>query len=120
MIFNFERSSQRLMSWRLFLRRMVIYIAIATGINLVFLGIGTLGFHSLEPLDWMGAALNAAMIMTGNGPIVAMHTAAGRAFQLCYAMMGGIVFLLVGSVILGPVIHRILHAFHLSIEDAGR
>ena len=119
MIFHFEKSSQPLMSWRLFLRRMAIYVTIAAGINLIFLGIGTLGFHSLEPLDWMGSALNAAMIMTGNGPIVAMHTAGGRAFQLCYALMGGIVFVLVASVILGPVIHRILHAFHLSIDDAG-
>ena len=117
MLFNFERSSQPLVSWRLFLRRMVIYVAIATGINVVFLGIGTLGFHALEPLDWMGAALNAAMIMTGNGPISPMHTAGGRAFQLCYALMGGIVFVLVVSVILGPVIHRILHAFHLGIDD---
>ena len=120
MLFHFERSSQPLVSWRLFLRRMVIYVAIATGINVVFLGIGTVGFHSLESLDWMGAALNAAMIMTGNGPISPMHTAGGRAFQLCYALMGGIVFVLVVSVILGPVIHRILHAFHLSIDDAAK
>lgn len=120
MLFHFERSSQPLVSWRLFLRRMVIYVAIATGINVVFLGIGTLGFHSLEPLDWMGAALNAAMIMTGNGPISPMHTAGGRAFQLCYALMGGIVFVLVVSVVLGPVIHRILHAFHLGIDDAAK
>jgi hypothetical protein len=53
MIFHFERASQPLMSWRLFLRRMAIYVAIAAGINLIFPGIGTLSFHSLEPLDWM-------------------------------------------------------------------
>lgn len=120
MIFHFEASSQPLVSWRLFLRRMVIYVAIATGINLIYLVIGTLGFHSLEPLDWMGSALNAAMIMTGNGPIVAMHTVGGRAFQICYALMGGIVFVLTVSVILGPVIHRILQVFHLGIEDADK
>lgn len=117
MLFHFERSSQPLASWRQFLRRMVIYVAIAAGINVAFLVIGTLGFHEFEHLDWMGSALNAGMIMTGNGPITPMHTAAGRAFQLCYALLGGIVFVLVVSVILGPVIHRILHAFHLGLDD---
>lgn len=117
MLFHFERSSQPLVSGRQFLRRMVLYVAFAAGINTVFLGIGTLGFHLFEKLDWMGAALNAGMIMTGNGPITPMHTAAGRAFQLVYALLGGIVFVLVVSVILGPVIHRILHAFHLGLED---
>lgn len=117
MLFRFERSSQPLVSWRRFLRRMLVYTAIALSVDALFLGLGTLVFHQLEPLDWMGAALNSGMILTGNGPIVHMHTAAGRAFQLCYAVLGGIVFVMVISVILGPVIHRILHAFHLAVGE---
>jgi len=117
MFFRFEHASQPLVTWRRFFRRMAVYATAALAIDTAFLAVGAFGFHQLEPLDWMGAALNAGMILTGNGPIKPMHTAGGRLFQLCYAMLGGIVFVMVVSVLLAPVLHRILHAFHLDTRD---
>lgn len=118
MLFRFENSSQPLVPWPRFLHRVAGYVAAALALDLVALAIGTLGFHALVRLDWLGAALDAAMILTGNGPVAPAASAAARAFQLGYALLGGIVFVIVVSVLLAPVLHRILHAFHLAVGDA--
>lgn len=114
MLFRFENSSQPLVPWPRFLHRVAGYVAAALALDLVALAIGTLGFHALVRLDWLGAALDAALILTGNGPVAP----AARVFPLGYALLGGIVFAIVVSVLLAPVLHRILHAFHLAVGDA--
>ena len=42
-------------------------------------------------------------------------TVGGKIFASCYALFSGIVFLTVAAVVLGPVMHRILHRFHFEM-----
>lgn len=117
MIFNFEHPSQPVASWRRFLRRVVIYGIVAACLDVFALVIGTLGFHFVESVGWLEATLNATMILTGNGSYVQPQTVGAKVFQLCYALFGVFVFVMVISVILAPVVHRVLHAFRLEPED---
>lgn len=114
---RFESRHEPLLSRRRFLLRVATFFAIGVLLYAVSITIGMLGFHYFERISWMGAALNASMIMTGNGPITAMKSFDGRIFQMIYAVFGGLVFVLVVSVLLAPVIHRILHAYHLEPGD---
>jgi hypothetical protein len=114
---NFEHSSQPIASWRRFLRRVLVYMLVAACLDVLALVIGTFGFHFLESLGWLESALNAAMILTGNGPYARPQTTGAEIFQLCYALFGVFVFVTVVSVILTPVVHRVLHAFRLEPED---
>lgn len=117
---RFENQQEPLLSRRGFSLRVATFLTIGALLDFLAIGIGMIGFHHFERLGWMGAALNASMIITGNGPITPMHTFAGRIFQMFYAVFGGLIFVLVISVLLAPVIHRILHAYRLEPGDSQK
>ena len=57
--------------------------------------------------------MNAAMILSGMGPVGELHTASGKLFAGCYALFSGIAFLTSIAVVFAPIFHRFLHKFHL-------
>jgi len=118
MLGRFERRHEPLMSGSRFALRILGYIIFALGMDMSIIFLGALGFHYIESLDWLDAVLNTAMIITGNGPPYQAHTEAGKVFQIAFGVLGVILFVLVVSVILAPVLHRVLHAF--SIEAATK
>ena len=77
--------------------------------------IGVIGYGLLEHLDWLDAFHQAAMLLSGQGPVVEMHTVAGKIFDSIYALFCGVILLAATGLLFAPVIHRILHRFH--IED---
>jgi hypothetical protein len=56
------------------------------------------------------------MILTGMGPVDTLQTTGAKLFASCYALFSGIVFITTAGVILAPVIHRVLHIFHVELE----
>jgi hypothetical protein len=112
----FERRHEPLLSRVEFLWRMFSHIGMAVGIILGSLMVGILGYHCLEGMAWIDSLLNASMILGGMGPIGEMRTTSGKIFASCYALYSGIVFLVVAGVLFAPMIHRLLHHFHLEIE----
>ena len=81
---------------------------------------GAFGYHRFEGLPWIDATLNAAMILTGMGPVDELHTRGGKLFALAYALFSGFVFLTAMVLLFAPIAHRVLHRFHLEMdmEDA--
>ena len=96
-------------------------LARSFGVSLIIvafsLGLGTSGYHFLGDLPWLDALLNAAMILTGMGPVNPMTTAAGKLFATFYALYSGIAFLTMMAVIASPIVHRFMHKFHLEDDD---
>jgi len=70
-----------------------------------------------EQLDWLDALLNAAMLLGGMGPVDKPVTDGGKLFASLYALFAGIVFLVAIGVMLAPIVHRLLHRFHLDDEE---
>jgi len=81
------------------------------------LGIGMLGYHFFEELDWLDAFVNAAMILSGMGPLAPLQTSTGKLFAGCYALFSGLLFLTVAGIILAPLAHRLMHKFHLEAVE---
>ncbi len=77
-----------------------------------------IGYHVFEKLPWMDAFVNAAMILSGMGPVATLQTDAGKIFAGCYALFSGLALVAILGIIFAPVVHRFLHKFHL--EDEGR
>ena len=77
------------------------------------LGIGMAGYHFFENMGWVDAFENAAMILSGMGPVSALQSDAGKIFAGCYALFSGLLLITVTGIVLAPVIHRGLHKFHL-------
>ncbi len=109
----YEHSSEALLSRGAFLRRWFRHAGVASLILLGSLGIGVAGYHWLEGLSWLDAFLNAAMLLGGMGPVNALQTSGGKLFAGLYALYAGIVFLAVAGLLFAPLIHRLLHRFHL-------
>lgn len=109
----FEHHSQPLISRRKFIRRLGRFVAAALLLLLVSWFIGILGYHQLERMSWIDSTLNAAMILGGMGPVNQLNTTAGKLFASFYALFAGVVFLISVGVLLAPIIHRLMHKFHL-------
>ena len=116
----FEHRSQPLLPRAAFLFRVILHSSIAFGIIAGSLGFGIIGYHSLEGFSWIDSTLNAAMILGGMGPVNELHTTRGKLFAAGYALFSGVVFLVVAGVLFAPMIHRLLHKFHLDRDSEDR
>jgi hypothetical protein len=113
----YEHHSNSLLPRKLFYKRVFKHFIIASLIVLGSLGIGILGYHIFEGLNFIDSLLNASMILGGMGPVNEVKTNAGKIFASIYALFSGIVFLVIAGVIFAPIFHRFLHKFHLDLDD---
>lgn len=109
----FEHHKQKLLPQREFIRRLGWSVAAGAGLIAFSLSIGMVGYHALGGLPWIDAFLDAAMILSGMGPVSPLQGDAVKLFAGCYALYCGIALIATTGVILAPVIHRGLHKFHL-------
>ena len=116
---RYERRGDALLPFPHFLRRVGLSILVVLLIAAVALLIGMLGYHFIAGLAWLDAEFNAAMILTGMGPVDAMRTPAAKIFSSAYALFSGIVFMTAMGIVLAPMFHRIVHKFHLDGESGG-
>ena len=66
---------------------------------------------------WLDSLLNAAMILSGMGPVNQLQHDAGKWFASFYALCSGIAFITSIGVLIAPVAHRFLHKFHLDTDS---
>jgi len=80
------------------------------------LAIGIWGYHRFEHLSWLDSLLNASMILSSMGPVTPLRTDAGKWFASFYALFSGVAFITVVGVFFAPIVHRLLHRFHLELD----
>jgi Co/Zn/Cd efflux system component len=101
-----------------FLRRLARNFAAASSLIGVSLLAGMAGYHWLEGMAWIDAFANAAMILSGMGPLAPLQTWGGKLFAGLYALYSGLVLIVAAGIVLAPAVHRLLHQFH--VETEGR
>ena len=116
---RYEHHSQPLLPTAQFTRRVIGHLLVAFCIITGSLGIGMLGYHYIEGFPWIDALLNAAMLLGGMGPVNTLATHGGKLFASFYALFSGMIFLVVASIMVAPVAHRILHRLHLDSGDSS-
>jgi hypothetical protein len=114
----YERRGQPLLDRRGFVRRLTRHMLLAAAVLLVAWGIGVLGYRLMAGLSWVDAVLNASMILGGMGPVDPILSTGGKLFAAAYALFSGVVFLVAAGVLVAPLLHRVLHHFHLEIDEA--
>ena len=113
----FEHRNQRLASSRTYRRRLVQSGTVGLITIVVSLAVGMAGYHWLESLEWLDAFVNASMLLSGMGPLHNPETAAGKLFAGIYALYSGFAVLVIAAIMFAPVVHRILHRFHIEEAD---
>ena len=116
-LFIFEHRNQPLLPQKDFIRRQIKHALIVLAIIGGSLIIGMLGYHFIEGMSWVDAFLNTSMLLGGMGPVAELHTNAGKIFAGVYALYSGIIFLIIAGVLFAPIFHRMLHHFHMDMED---
>ena len=96
-----------------FLRRMLGSAGVGLVLLLVALFIGICGYHWLAGLNWVDSLLEASMILGGMGPINPLTNTSAKIFASIYALFSGVVFIALMGLLLTPVVHRLMHKFHL-------
>jgi len=117
-VFGFERRHEGLAPLATFIRRMASSLAISFVVIAFALLIGVTGYHSLAGFDWVDSLLEASMILGGMGPVNPLPNTPAKLFASAYALFSGLVFIGIMGVILTPIVHRVMHTFHLE-KDGG-
>jgi hypothetical protein len=113
MSFHYEKANQPLVPTRVFLGRLAHHGGIAGIIVLGSIGLGTAGYCVFARETVLDAFLNACMLLGGMGPVGDLTTAAGKVFAALFALYAGLVFIAVSGLLLAPVMHRVIHWFHV-------
>jgi len=115
--FMFEHRRQPLLARKMFYVRFARGAGIGLSIILGSLAVGMAGYHWFERMPWLDAFVNAAMILSGMGPVGQFQTSAGKLFAGCYALYSGLALITSVGVMFAPVFHRFLHKFHVEVQE---
>ncbi|MGB5247404.1 MAG: hypothetical protein WBM54_04460 [Woeseia sp.] len=112
----YEKRNHPLLKRSAFFARLLQHFSGAALLVGLSLYAGIIGYRELESMSWIDATLNASMILGGMGPVGELKTDAGKLFASAYALYSGMLFLVTAAVVFAPLIHRLLHRFHLDRE----
>lgn len=110
---QFERRHERLIPVRLFVRRISRAVLLWLALTMAGLGIGMIGYAASEGMSGVDAFVNAAMILSGMGPVGELKTTGGKLFAGFYAIFSGLFVVIATGFVLAPILHRVLHSFHI-------
>jgi len=110
---GFEPRRQKVISRMAFAKRMARAIGLWAALTSGGLVIGMAGYAWTEGMGLADSFVNAAMILSGMGPVAELHTTAGKVFAGLYAILSGLIIVIGAGFVLAPIAHRVLHRFHV-------
>jgi hypothetical protein len=113
----YERRADELAPRAVYFKRLLGSLAIALAVIVAGLLIGIAGYHYLAGFDWIDSLLEASMILGGMGPVNPLPSDEAKIFAAVYALFSGLVVLALMGIMLSPVVHRVLHKFHVDEKD---
>ena len=108
----YERRSEKLISRTAFARRMLQHSGYAAVLMFMSLVGGIVGYRVFDGLTWTDAFVDTSMLLGGMGPVSPLRSTGAKIFAGIFALYAGLVFLALTALMLAPVFHRVLHAFH--------
>lgn len=116
-MFSYEKLHRPLLPKVKFYKRLLFNSVIALLIIVISLCIGVSGYMGLAHMRFADAFLNASMILGGMGPVDVLPNDAAKYFASLYALFSGVTFLSIVGVLFAPLLHRIMHRYHLETDN---
>ena len=116
-LIHFESRHQPVASNTVFISRLTRNAFWSVAVVVASLLVGSWGYMYFENMRAVDAFANAAMILSGMGPLNPLLTDGGKIFASLYAIASGFLLLGLASLLLLPVFHRVLHRFHADEAD---
>lgn len=117
-LIHFESRHQPVASKTVFIDRLTRNALWSVGVVAVSLAIGSWGYMYFENMRGVDAFANAAMILSGMGPLNPLLTDGGKIFAALYAIASGFLLIGLAGLIMLPIFHRFLHRFHIADSDS--
>ena len=114
---RYERRADELAPRTVYFKRLLGSLVVALAVIVVALLIGIAGYHYLAGFNWIDSLLEASMILGGMGPVNPLPSDEAKIFVAIYALFSGLVVLALMGIMLSPVVHRVLHKFHVDEKD---
>ena len=118
--FVYERRQDQLAPRSIFIKRIVATLVVALALIAVALMIGIAGYHYIAGFNWIDSLLEASMILGGMGPVNSLPNDTAKIFASIYALFSGLILIALMGIILSPVIHRVMHKFHVDEKDVAK
>ncbi len=112
-MFKYEKKQEALLTRKEFIVRLGKHVWVAFLFLLVSLLMGMIGYCYVCELEISASFYNASMILAGMGPAITAPSDSCMWFSGIFAIYSGITFLAGTTIIIAPVIHRILHIVNL-------
>lgn len=100
--------SRRAFIWRMF--QHLFTVLLLTGLSLL---LGMLGYWHFEGHSWSLAFMHTSFLLFGFGHLTQPQSVPGQIFLGFYGFYASLFFIVITAILLTPVAHRLLHAFHL-------
>ncbi len=110
---RFEHRKQPVIPTKRFVARLGRAMLLWGAMAVIGMMIGMTGYSLTEGMSAIDAFVNAAMILSGMGPVTELKTSAGKLFAGFYALFSGLFVVIATGFVLAPVLHRVLHSFHV-------
>jgi hypothetical protein len=117
MLTDFERRRQKIIPRARFVRRMALAVCLWLILTFFGLAVGIGGYMGFAGLGFVDAFENAAMILSGMGPVSDLTNDTAKIFAGGYAIFSGLIIVIATGFVLAPILHRVLHHFH--VEGRG-
>jgi hypothetical protein len=114
---QYERRSEELASRSIYVKRILGALSMALGVILLSLCLGVVGYHFVAGFNWIDSLLEASMILGGMGPVNELRGDSAKLFASLYALFSGLVVIALMGIMLSPVVHRVMHQFHVDEKD---
>lgn len=109
----YESRHHPLISRSRFYLRLLLHLLSALALFSGSLLLGSLGMIYFENCSWHDALLNTALLLGGFGPINFPLTTGRKLFIASFGLYSGLMFAGIVTLVLAPIMHRVLHQFHL-------
>lgn len=116
-LLNFENKEKPVATGMSFAWRLIRNVAYSLVLVVFSLAVGMWGYHYFEDLGLVDSFVNAAMILSGMGPISLLIHDGSKIFAGVYALYSGFLAITITAFLLAPVAHRVLHSFHAELES---
>jgi hypothetical protein len=114
----YEHKSEPLAPREVYTQRLITNGSVGIALVSASLAVGMAGYAYFERISIVDAFLNASMILSGMGPLLDPKSVGGKLFAGFYALYSGFAVLAIAGIMFAPVVHRVMHRFHIEQTDA--
>ena len=114
----YENKREPLIDRSEFGRRMLVHVLMASTLIALTIAVGIAGHIYFDNMKLVSALVASVTLASGLGLSIFPETTSGQLFASLYGILSGYIYVATSSILIAPILHRILHKFHLDEQGA--